>query len=133
MSVSQPETSPLAETKNLAALARFAPQLGDPQLRSPEKAGENNYYEELGLEFIAAITRAGWMVPFDWATWAQTAEGQRLLGEPRHIATATADQLGKVLTTVIRHERFSEGTLNEALESGLLLAIAQRAEALLES
>ena len=99
------------------------PQLGAAQLRSPKRAAENNDYEELGLEFIAAVTRAGWMVPFDWATWAQTAEGQRLLGEPPHIATATADQLGKVLTTVIRHERFSEGTLNEALESGLLLAL----------
>ena len=133
MSVSQPETSPLAETKKLAALARLAPQLGAAQLRSPKRAAENNDYEELGLEFIAAVTRAGRMVPFDWATWSQTAEGQRLLGEPSHISTATADQLGKVLTTLIRHERFSEGTLNEALESGLLLAIAQRAEALLKS
>jgi len=37
-----------------------------------------------------------------------------------------------VLTTLVRGERFSEGTLSEALESGLLLAIARRAEALLD-
>jgi hypothetical protein len=48
------------------------------------------------------------------------------------MATATANQLAKVLTALIRGERFSEGTLREAFESGLLLAIALRAEALLD-
>ena len=85
------------------------------------------------MAFFDAATRAGWIVPFDWAAWAQTAEGQRLLGEPRHVATATADQLGKALTALIRAERFSKGTLNEALQRGLLLALAQRAEALLDA
>ena len=75
--------------------------------------------------------RAGRIVPFDWATWSQTAEGQRFLGEPRHVRPQRPIS-SKVLTTLVRHERFSEGTLSEALESGLLLAIARRPEALLE-
>jgi len=132
VSVSRPQGRGLTKNKKLAALARFAAPLGAPQFRCAGTAGENNYSEELGLEFIAAATRAGWIVPFGWATWSQTAEGQRLLGEPRHMATATAEQLGKVLTTLIRGERFSEGTLSGAFESGLLLAIAQRAQALLD-
>jgi len=101
-------------------------------LKSLGTAGENEDHQELECAFVDAASRAGWIVPFDWATWAESAEGQRLLGEPRHVAAATPDQLAKVLTTLIRGERFSEGTLSEALESGLLLAIARRAEALLD-
>jgi hypothetical protein len=48
------------------------------------------------------------------------------------MATATANQLAKVLTALIRGERFSEGTLREAFKSGLLLAVARRAKALLK-
>jgi hypothetical protein len=120
---------PATEKRKLAALARFAPHLCDGRASAPEG---NNDNEELELTFVEAMTRAGWVLAFDWATWAQSAEGQRLLGEPHHIASATPDQLGKVLTALIRGERFSEGTLNDALQSGLLLAIARRAEALLD-
>jgi hypothetical protein len=37
-----------------------------------------------------------------------------------------------VLTALIRAERFSEGALNRAFANGVLLALARRAEALLE-
>ena len=129
MSLSRRQVSPLTEKIKLRALACFVSQLG---LKSQGAAAENEDHEELGVAFVDAASRAGWIVPFDWATWAESAEGRRLLREPRHIATATPDQLGKVLTTLVRGERFSEGTLSEALESGLLLAIARRAEALLD-
>ena len=116
-------------------LARFAPNLASPAPRFAAAASEDRLHEGLTpdvLAFVDAVTRAGWLITFDWASWAQSAEGQRLLGEPRHVTTTTADQLAKVLTALIRAERFSEGTLNQALESGLLLASARRAEALLD-
>jgi hypothetical protein len=129
MNLSRRQISP---ERKLKALARFAPQLGALILRSAGNRGENEEHDELGVAFLDAATRAEWIVPFDWAAWAETAEGQRLLGEPRHVAMATTDQLAKVLTALLRGERFSEGTLNQASENGLLLAIAQRAETLLE-
>jgi hypothetical protein len=129
MSLSRRQVSPASEKRKLAALARFAPRLCDAGASAPE--GKNDH-EELELAFVNAVTRAGWIMPFDWATWAQGVEGQKLLRDPRHIKTATPDQLEKVLTILIRRERFSAGTLNNALESGLLLAIARRAEALVE-
>jgi len=132
MSLSRRQVSPLTEKIKLRALACFVSQLAPSNLKSVGTAGENNDHEELVAAFVHAASRAGWIVPFDWATWAESAEGRRLLRGPRHIATATLDQLAKVLTTLIRGERFSEGTLSEALESGLLLAIARRAEALLD-
>ena len=53
------------------------------------------------------------------------------MGDPCNIATASPDQMAKVLTVVIRGERFSAGTLTAAFESGLLLAVVRRAETLL--
>jgi Family of unknown function (DUF6508) len=132
MSLSRRQVSPITEKTQLATLAGFASRLGAFDARSAGVTGENEDNEELGVAFVDAATRAGWIVPFDWATWAQSAEGQRLSGDPRHIATATPDQLAKVLTVLIRGERFSEGTLSDAFENGLLLAITRRAEALLE-
>jgi hypothetical protein len=129
MSVSRRQIGPATEKGKLASLARFTPRLCDAGESAPEG---NNDHEELELALVDAVTRAGWVLPCDWATWAQSAKGLRLLGEPCHMATATANQLAKMLTALIRGERFSEGTLREAFESGLLLAIAMRAEALLD-
>ena len=46
------------------------------------------------------------------------------------VAHATAEQLTKLSTSLVRGDRFSEGTLAWAFESGLLLAIVRRAAAL---
>jgi hypothetical protein len=78
-----------------------------------------------------AVARGRWMiVGFDWPTWARTDEAQALWKDPAALATATPDQLARFLTALIRSERFSEGTLDEAHASGLLLRIARRAERL---
>jgi hypothetical protein len=135
MSPRRAQGIPLTETEKLAVLARFAPKLASQTRRFVATAGEDRFDEGLTpdmLAFADVVARAGWLVTFDWASWAQTAEGQRLLGEPRHVTAATADQVAKVLTALIRAERFWEGTLNEALQRGLLVAIARRAEALLD-
>ena len=45
--------------------------------------------------------------------------------------TATADDLARLLTAIVRSDRFSEGSINGAFESGLLARIARRAATLL--
>jgi Family of unknown function (DUF6508) len=70
--------------------------------------------------------------PVDWADWLQTSEAQSLASNPEAIAAATHHQLAKVLTVLMRQDRFDEGALQSAFEIGLLTAIVQRAEALLE-
>jgi hypothetical protein len=80
---------------------------------------------------IDAVARGGWMmVGFDWPIWARTDEAQALWKDPASLSAATPDQLARFLTALIRSERFSEGTLDEAYESGLLARIARRAAAL---
>jgi hypothetical protein len=49
------------------------------------------------------------------------------------VAGATQEELAKLLTAIIRSDRFVEGSLEGAFESGLLAAICRRAAVLLES
>jgi hypothetical protein len=68
---------------------------------------------------------------FDWSAWMKTPEARELIDHPKRVATATPAQLAKLLTLYIRADRFNEGFLNSAFESGVLTAIVLRAEALL--
>lgn len=70
------------------------------------------------------------IVPFDWPAWASSPEGQALLGHPDRVASASADDLRRLVTTYVRAERFGDGTLENAFSSGMLTAIARRARAL---
>lgn len=73
---------------------------------------------------------AGWIEPFDWPAWVQTAKGRQLMTEPAAVEDASAQELGRLLTSLVRGERFGDGTLEQAYETGILTAIACRAEAL---
>lgn len=87
---------------------------------------------DAGQEFYKAVYRLGWVTQFQWSEWMQTPEGRELTGSPSRIAEATPDQLAKVITAYVRGDRFTEGLLCSAFESGLLTAIVRRAEALLQ-
>jgi hypothetical protein len=73
----------------------------------------------------------GWVKVFDWSEWEKTPEARELIDNHKRVAAATPAQLAKLLTVYIRADRFDEGSLNVAFESGVLTAIVLRAEALL--
>lgn len=75
--------------------------------------------------FLADLS--GWITPFDWMTWASSPAGHALLGHPDAVASASAEDLQKLLTVYVRGERFGEGTLENAFKSGMLAAIMRRA------
>jgi len=85
-------------------------------------------------ERAEAFTRAaagnGWVQPFDWMAWIETYEGKALRDDRGALADAMPDQLQHLLTAVIRAERFSEGSIEWAFQSGLMAAIARRARTL---
>jgi hypothetical protein len=85
-------------------------------------------FSEEADKYLRDLSRAGWVRPFDWPKWLSTKRGQQLLGDPAAVAEATADELSQLLTALIRQDRFAEGTLASAYESGLLAATARRAE-----
>ncbi len=81
--------------------------------------------------FLADVRSAGWVTPVDWMGWLAGPDGQRLSSDPSALAGATAEQLGLLLTSYIRGERFGDGTLAAAHERGMLTAVMRRARDLL--
>jgi len=81
--------------------------------------------------FNKMIYQEGWILDgFEWSEWAQTDEFKDLFSKPEALGKASADQLAKLLTALVRKERFCEGTMASACSDGLLARIAQRAGAL---
>ena len=83
-------------------------------------------------DFLRAISGAGWVTPFDWPAWMATPEGRALTRDPKAVETASVEDLQRVLTGLVRGDRFHEGALAGAYESGILLAVVRRAQALLD-
>ncbi len=124
----------------LKRLAAFTPNFRDPSVvfgHRPPDTGTGthddpirlNSFElsEFGTRFFSMVYDEGWIIRgFDWSAWISTEEG-RLLATDRPLGTATCDQLSKVLTAIVRQDRFYDGALEDAFESGLLRAIAERA------
>ncbi|WP_187278625.1 DUF6508 domain-containing protein [Methylobacterium sp. WL64] len=128
----------------LAALARYFTAFADPAapvgLCSPQAAPADNFSPATFLpndevqRFVADCYTHGWVLDgFDWAAWAQTPKAQRLRDDPTALARASERQLARLLTTVIRQDRFVEGALAAAFASGLISGILRRAGALSEA
>ncbi len=84
--------------------------------------------------FVALAYEDGWVLAgFAWMEWSTTPEAEGLRDDPEVLGTATVEQLARLITTLVRQERFVEGSLMRAFESGLVLGIARRAEGLMEA
>lgn len=85
-------------------------------------------YSPLVARFIADAYAQKWTLDqFDWPSWKNTEEFRKLMTDTDVLASATPRQLQQLITTVLRQDRFAEGTLAEAFESGLMRRIAERA------
>ena len=127
--------------ERLAALAAFRPLFdqdgfcfaetvpcrkdGDFIVLSSTSLGED------ASRFYQMLYDYGWVSVFDWPAWRETTLGQALMHEQAAIEHATADDLGRVLTTCVRADRFCDGYLAQAFEAGLILRVVIRAEKLL--
>ena len=133
-------------SKSLRALAKFLPTLENPDFKAGEMAGLGEQvapgvwsmpyadYGAVASKFMDAAYKHGWvMMEFDWPEWSQTEEARALRDDDTELAAATSEQLWRLLTVVIRQERFVEGAVLSAFESGLILGIVRRAAALLEA
>jgi Family of unknown function (DUF6508) len=135
------ETVP-AHGESLRGLAAFLPRFEAPGFEfghwvSPRPPGGGSivlgYYAvgATGSEFVEAAYALGLVqTGFDWGAWTASSEARALLGDPSAVSNATPQQLVKLLTALLRQDRFVEGALGHAYESGLLTAILRRASAL---
>jgi Family of unknown function (DUF6508) len=137
----------MTDQDDLGCLAEFAKPFGNPEIKfgewsaasgsgAPEDPISLPYYQlsPLGTSFFHMVYNSGWIdSALDWIAWAQSDEGQHFLHDKRHLGQADARVLRNVLTVIIRGDRFTEGALFGAYDSGLLLAIAKRAAVLAEN
>jgi hypothetical protein len=81
--------------------------------------------------FVRMAHDMGWVLSdFDWKSWKVGGEAGELLNNSETLARATPEQLAKLLTVLVRQDRFVEGSLAQAFDSGFLVAIVRRADAL---
>lgn len=130
------------DPERLRALARWAEEFERPGFSigewtggEPDESGviQMPYvaFSNEGERFVSEMYANGWVYSFDWMAWAGTRTGSSMLGDPDRVARAAAADLARLLTTIIRGDRFAEGSIRQAFESGMLAAIASRARVLL--
>lgn len=82
----------------------------------------------IARDFYQAAYELGWVLSaFDWGAWIGTDQARELMDRRDVLARATPKDMARLLTAIIRRDRFVEGALVEAFESGLLIAILRRA------
>ncbi len=134
------------QRQRLARLAAFGQQLstdGVGQWRRPG-SGERprNTPENLsdliilpGFEFTPAADsfhqycyEDGWILKdFGWPTWSKSPAGAGLLEHPELIASADVKTLSRLLTVILRSERFTDGAIAGYWSRGTIPAIFFRA------
>ena len=74
--------------------------------------------------FVADCYERDFVVVFDWIEWRD--QGHVLLETSGAMERATLADLQRLLTLLIRQERFAEGTLAHAVEQGWIHAMLHR-------
>lgn len=130
------------ERRRLEALAAFLPVFdsadfvfGQWEQPPPDPDGTLHFpyfvFRPDAQSFLEEVDRGGWVITgFDWTTWNSTPEAVSLR-RGDGLARATPIALARLFTALVRQERFVEGTLAEAHESGLLRRIVARAASLI--
>ena len=122
------------DAESMTALAEFLPKFEAPGFEFGD--WESGWFRpsQDALEFVSACYASGWMKPnFDWPDWAGTEEAARLRDDPKALEQATPEQLSRLLTVLVRQDRFVDGSLGAAFESSLLVRIVRRIANLVET
>jgi hypothetical protein len=125
------------DQQRLEALAKYLPVFTAPDFKFSEhvppkvegkfiQMGWTSYGPE-AQSFVQDCYDYGWVQGTDWAEWMQTEEAQELSQDPARMATATVEDLAKVLTVSLRRDRFIQGAIAGDFEVGLITRIVARA------
>lgn len=138
--MSDPSTWPPADLRGaLERLAAFLPELSTPDVQYGEWRGGQRvspgvlnmpWFEqsELVMRFTSQAYADGWVrMGFRWSDWAGTDEARPLLHDPGAISGLQPETLANLITCYIRADRFVEGALADAFETGMIRAIVEQA------
>jgi len=115
--------------KQVAALLQFIPVLEHESFAPgtwQTKPGQVPWFEYCAEvdAFVGALYERGFVLEFDGLDWA--TEAQAYLDQPGRTRTADFLTLRKVVTVLVRSNRFAEGTLAKAFEQCVILAVLYR-------
>lgn len=78
--------------------------------------------------FVEMFYRYGWVIPFDWPNWQESAEAYFIY--PEKLSSAPAKDIWKLLTVHVRKDRFVDGHLPSMVNNGHIAACLHRLGAL---
>ncbi len=79
--------------------------------------------------FVELVYEDDWIIGFDWSSWD---EGREIASDLTRVANADMLTIRKLITALVRNERFCEGALQDAYERGLITAIILRIKTIQE-
>ena len=127
---------PMQDANRYTAMKPFLSEFKAPgfaiyeNFTDPKTNSVYRRYTPTVQRFIEAATK-NWSLPgFAWDKWRASDEGKSLLSSTAAIAGATPEQVQKMLTTMVRAERFSDGYVKGAIEKGWVQAVLERIEVL---
>lgn len=127
------ETERPLSAEAIAQVLSLRPLLesGQPlyQMQGASSFDPYTYSPEL-RHWLTAVARGPFPLRFDWPQWLDQAKA--LDADPALIAQADLLTLRKLVTTYLRTERFTSGTLARIVDNGQLLCILRRLETLLD-
>ena len=72
-------------------------------------------YDEKVCEFLLLLRQTGFQVVYDWPGWD---EGREIISDPEKIAKSDLLTLRKLMTALVRSDRFVEGAFMSAIADG---------------
>jgi hypothetical protein len=124
------ENTPTLTNTRIDAVLAFLPAFEQPDLSAGRwrvSAGALPYWESNPqvMAFVQTLYATEFIFSFDWGAWS--AEAQRYTdGGAAALADADLLTLRKLLTSYVRADRFSAGTLAAMFSNGQIVAILRR-------
>ena len=82
-------------------------------------------------EFLDLAYSDEWVISgFDWPSWD---EGRDIAGDPERISQCDLETIRKLITAIVRNDRFCEGALASAWRGGTIKAILERINTLMDT
>lgn len=121
---------PQPRTAQLDAILAFLPIFERPGYSFGEWRIQRGFFPHWdaspeAIAFVQALYDEQFITPFDWGSWSEEARRYTEGGDAA-LATADLDTLRKLITSYVRADRFSEGTLAAMFQNGHITALLRR-------
>jgi hypothetical protein len=115
-------TFPISKAKGRLGYGKGGKRL----TRIPSASPHVNYDEKVRAFFLL-LRQTGFQIVYDWPEWD---EGRAILSDPEKIAKSDLLTLRKLMTALVRSDRFVEGVFLSAITDGRISLLLRRLKTL---